>query len=106
MDGSQGTAFLESNIAAAEKPESASSEEPRDDHARDDHHGIFCNNMQSICSDISKDKKSFAQSAREAVLEILRDGVGHENKKKSNGYEFKDDDVSEFVDNIIEQTGT
>ena len=43
MDGSQGTAFLESNIAA-EKPKSASSEETRDDHARDDHHGIFCNN--------------------------------------------------------------
>ena len=34
MDGSQGTAFLESSIAA-EKPKSASSEETRDDHARD-----------------------------------------------------------------------
>ncbi len=63
MDGSQGTAFLENDIAP-EKTKSASSEETRDDHARDNHHGIFCNNMQSICSDISKDKKSFAQSAR------------------------------------------
>ena len=39
MDGSQGTAFLESNIAP-KKPKSTSIEE-----ARDDHHGIFCNNI-------------------------------------------------------------
>ena len=59
--------------------------------------------MQSICPDISKEKKIFARSARESVLKILRDGIVHKNKKKSNVYKFKDDGVSEFVDNIMEQ---
>ncbi len=57
--------------------------------------------MQEMFTDIANDKKHYSEMARDVLVDLLRQGV--EEEKHKNGYEFKEEDVSELVDFVLEQ---
>lgn len=84
--GSEGTAHLETAADREVEPVAQPEESPDASVENEEHenmHGKFMHDVNVIFTDISNNKKTFAEYARETIVDIFKQSV--DNEKKKNG---------------------
>ena len=106
FDGSQGVEFLLTSQETASSESCAPTEPNNSDENIDDEftksdNTTFLNELRTMGQSITDNKELFGDIAKNAIIDLMRQGV--ENEKKSNDYEFDPDDVNAMVDFMFEQ---
>ena len=96
LDGSDGIDFLGNEDKAPPENDCGSSDDLEEEDVTQ--HQNFMAEMEGVFRDISADKETYRDHARDSLLELLSQSV--QNEKKTNGYECNHKDVTEMVDFI------
>jgi len=103
LDGSDGTSFLRTADETA-AVRSIAQQSITTDEEGNSKHDLFMKDIRQIFSQVSNNRKEYAEYARLALVELLREGVEIEKSGKSE-YEFdpKDPKIDEMINFMMEQ---